>query len=53
MLASVYERVALLKRQGRTLPEVLAARPSAAFDEKWGTFLIGPDAFVGLVYAGA
>ncbi len=53
MLVSVYERVALLKRQGRTLGEVVAARPTTAFDARWGAFLIGPDAFTGLVYAGA
>ena len=36
MLATVRDNVAALKRQGKSLDEVIAAKPSAAFDEKWG-----------------
>ena len=52
MLAMVRDNVATLKRQGKSLDEVIAAKPSAAFDEKWGGFVIDPAHFVRLVYAG-
>ena len=45
-------KVAALKKQGRTLNEAIAARPTAAYDAKWGQFLITPAAFTGLVYKG-
>ncbi len=31
--------------KGRTLDDTIAARPTAAFDAKWGQFLITPDLF--------
>ncbi|MFJ3371560.1 MBL fold metallo-hydrolase [Pseudomonas sp. NPDC086251] len=52
MLAGVRDNVRQLKQQGKSLDEVIAAKPSAAFDEKWGNFVIKPDHFVKLVYAG-
>jgi glyoxylase-like metal-dependent hydrolase (beta-lactamase superfamily II) len=52
MLATVRDNVAALKRQGKSLDEVIAARPSAAFDEKWGQFVINPGHFIRLVYTG-
>jgi glyoxylase-like metal-dependent hydrolase (beta-lactamase superfamily II) len=52
MLVAVREKVAGLKRQGMTVFEVIAAKPTAAFDAKWGQFLITPSAFTGLVYEG-
>jgi glyoxylase-like metal-dependent hydrolase (beta-lactamase superfamily II) len=52
MLVTVRDNVAALKRQGKSLDEVIAAKPSATFDEKWGQFVIDPAHFVGLVYAG-
>jgi len=53
MLAAIYEKVAKLKQQGRSLDETIAAKPTAAFDAKWGQFVIGPDFFTKLVYEGA
>ena len=53
MLVGVRENVAKLKREGRSLEEVAAARPTASFDEKWGQFLITPAFFTKLVYEGA
>jgi hypothetical protein len=41
-----------LKTQGRSLDETVAARPTAAYDAKWVSFLITPAAFTALVYAG-
>jgi glyoxylase-like metal-dependent hydrolase (beta-lactamase superfamily II) len=52
MLVAIREKVAGLKRQGMTVFEVIAAKPTAAFDAKWGQFLITPSAFTGLVFQG-
>jgi glyoxylase-like metal-dependent hydrolase (beta-lactamase superfamily II) len=52
MLVAIRENVARLKKQGRSLDETIAAKPTAAYDAKWGQFLISPAMFTGLVYAG-
>lgn len=52
MLVTIRENVAALKKQGRSLDETIAAKPTAAFDAKWGQFLTTPTAFTKLVYAG-
>ena len=52
MLVAVRDSVAALKRQGRSLDEVVAARPTAAYDARWGNFVIGPALFARLVYEG-
>jgi glyoxylase-like metal-dependent hydrolase (beta-lactamase superfamily II) len=36
MLVDVRDRVAVLKKAGRTLEETVAAKPTAAHDAKWG-----------------
>jgi glyoxylase-like metal-dependent hydrolase (beta-lactamase superfamily II) len=51
MLVAVRENVAVLKRQGRSRDETVAARPTAAFDARWGNFVIDPGFFTRLVYA--
>ena len=50
MVAAVRARVRELKGQGRTLEQVKAAKPSAAYDAKWGKGFINADAFVESVY---
>ncbi len=52
MLVTVRESVAKLKKQGRTLEQTVAAKPTSAFDAKWGQFLVNPASFVAVVYAG-
>jgi glyoxylase-like metal-dependent hydrolase (beta-lactamase superfamily II) len=52
MLSDTREKVAALKKQGRSLDEAVAAKPTAAYDAKWGNFLITPAAYTELVYAG-
>jgi glyoxylase-like metal-dependent hydrolase (beta-lactamase superfamily II) len=52
MLVTVRNNVAALKRQGKSLDEIIAAKPTAAFDQEWGHFVIDPAHFVRLVYAG-
>jgi len=52
MLVEIRRNVAALKQEGKTLDEVIAARPTAKFDPKWGNFVINPAFFTGLVYRG-
>jgi glyoxylase-like metal-dependent hydrolase (beta-lactamase superfamily II) len=52
MLAAIRENVAALKKQGRSRDEAVAAKPTAAFDAKWGNFVIDPGFFTRLVYQG-
>jgi len=52
MLAGIRDNVAALKRQGRSLEEIIIARPTAAYDAKWGQFVIGPPLFTKLVFEG-
>ena len=52
MLSTIRNNVAALKKQGKSLSETIAARPTAAYDAKWGQFLITPAFFVTLVYSG-
>jgi glyoxylase-like metal-dependent hydrolase (beta-lactamase superfamily II) len=52
MLTTIRENVAALKRQGRSRIEVVAAKPTAAFDAKFGNFVIDPGFFTRLVFDG-
>ena len=52
MLTTIRNNVAVLKKQGKSLDETIAAKPTAAYDAKWGQFLITPAFFVTLVYSG-
>lgn len=50
MLAAIRDNVGKLKSQGKSRDEVVAAKPTAAFDAKWGQFVIDPAFFTRLVY---
>jgi cyclase len=50
MLVGVRDRVKPLVSAGKTLAEVQAAKPSAAFDDKWGKGFIKPDTLVTIAY---
>ncbi len=50
MLEDVRDAVAALIAKGHSRAEILEAKPSAAYDEKWGGGFRNPDAFVGSVY---
>lgn len=52
MLVSVRDEVSRLKKQGKSLDEVVAAKPTADYDAKWGGFVIDGNFFTRLVYAG-
>ena len=51
MLVTVQERVSKLKKSGRTLKETIAAKPTAAFDKKFGEYVLDGAFFTKLVYA--
>jgi len=50
MLVTVRDRVARLIADGKTGEEIVAAKPTADLDEKWGGGFMKPDVWVGLVY---
>lgn len=52
MLVEVRRRVITLKREGKTLAQVQAARPTADLDARWGRSLISGNLFTTLVYRG-
>jgi glyoxylase-like metal-dependent hydrolase (beta-lactamase superfamily II) len=52
MLVANREAIAVLKKQGKSRDEVVAAKPTADYDAKWGGFVINGDFFTRLVYAG-
>ena len=52
MLVSVREKVSALKKEGKSREEVVAAKPTADYDAKWGGFVIDGKNFTGLVYQG-
>jgi len=50
VLVDIHDKVALLKKQGRSLAEIVAAKPGTRTDEEWGKSFMTPSAFVALVY---
>ncbi len=51
MLRDVRSRVATLIAEGKSAEQVLAAKPSAAWDAEWGDGFLDPDTFVRLIHA--
>jgi glyoxylase-like metal-dependent hydrolase (beta-lactamase superfamily II) len=52
VLVAIRDRVAALKGEGKSLNEVIAAKPTAAYDAKWGWPFISGEFFTRLVYEG-
>jgi glyoxylase-like metal-dependent hydrolase (beta-lactamase superfamily II) len=52
MLSTIRDRVAAPKGEGKSLNEVVAAKPTADYDAKWGWPFIGGEFFTRLVYEG-
>ena len=52
MLVGIRANVAALKKKGQSLEAILAARPTAAYDARWGNFVIDPAFFTKLVWEG-
>ncbi|HEX6751347.1 MAG TPA: hypothetical protein VF092_28910 [Longimicrobium sp.] len=51
MVSAVHERISGLIDQGRTVEQVVAARPTAQFDARWGHGPVTPERFVRAAYA--
>jgi glyoxylase-like metal-dependent hydrolase (beta-lactamase superfamily II) len=52
LLVSTRDKVATLKKQGKSLDEIIAEKPTAAYDAKWGGGFMSPRMFNGLVFEG-
>lgn len=52
VLVDVRDKVAAMKKAGKSLEEIIASKPGAEYDAAWGSFVIDPPTFVKLVYAG-
>lgn len=52
MLVTIRKNVATLKKQGKSLAEIVALKPTAKFDAKYGDYVIDPAFFTLLVYTG-
>jgi hypothetical protein len=52
MLVAIRKNVAELKAKGLTVDQVIAAKPTSAFDATWGQYVINPAFFTRLVYRG-
>lgn len=52
MLVAIRGNVAALKGKGMSLDDIIKAKPTAAFDAKWGQFVIDPAFFTRLVHEG-
>jgi len=52
LLVNTREKVAALKKQGKSLDEIVAAKPTAATDAKWGNGFRSPKDFIGDIYQG-
>ena len=52
LLVGTREKVAALKRQGKSLDEIVAAKPTAATDAEWGNGFRSPKDFIGDVFQG-
>ena len=52
MLVTIRDRVAALKKEGKSLAEVIATKPTKEYDSKWATAFTTGDVFTGYVYAG-
>lgn|SRR5262249_47085716 len=50
MVKAVSDSVGRLKQAGRTVEEVIAAHPTASYDQRWGRGLVNADRFVRDVY---
>ncbi|MDA0821342.1 MAG: MBL fold metallo-hydrolase [Proteobacteria bacterium] len=50
MLVAVHRAIADLIVAGSSAEQVVLAKPTAAFDEKWGGGFLKPDTFVNIVY---
>jgi cyclase len=51
MLVAVYERMTKLIKEGKNIDEIVAAKPTADYDAKWGGGFLKPDQWVQIIYS--
>jgi glyoxylase-like metal-dependent hydrolase (beta-lactamase superfamily II) len=51
MLATAATHIEKLKSSGKTVQQVIAAKPTASLDPEWGKGMMTPDAFTAVVYS--
>jgi glyoxylase-like metal-dependent hydrolase (beta-lactamase superfamily II) len=51
MLATVHERMTKLIKEGKSIDEIVAAKPTADYDAKWGVGFLKPSQWVQIVYS--
>ncbi len=49
MLQEVHKRITRLQKDGKTVEEIVAAKPTADFDAQWGSGFLNPDQWVTIV----
>jgi glyoxylase-like metal-dependent hydrolase (beta-lactamase superfamily II) len=52
VLAGANKSVSKLIQEGKSLPEIVAAKPLSKWDSKWGQGFMKPEQFIGLLYQG-
>ena len=52
MLVGTIGKIKALVKQGKTLEEIVAAKPTADFDERWGKGFIPPARYIEMVMKG-
>jgi hypothetical protein len=52
MLTQVRDRIKPLIEQGKSLQEVIVAKPTQPLDDQWGKGALTPEGFVQMVYEG-
>jgi len=51
MLKVSYSRIKALKEEGKTIEEIVAAKPTADFDDQWGVAFLKPEQWAQMVYS--
>jgi glyoxylase-like metal-dependent hydrolase (beta-lactamase superfamily II) len=51
MLTEIHARISKMRAEGMTQDQIIAAKPTSDFDEKWGKGFLAPDKWVGIVYS--
>ena len=49
MLSTVYGRISKLMKEGKSVEEIIALKPTADLDAQWGNGFLKPDQWVGIV----
>jgi hypothetical protein len=52
LLVTLRDRISALKKEGKSLDEIVGLKPAAAYEARWGKAAIKGDSFTKLVYKG-